>query len=133
MGLRPLVRPLAHEYWGKARTWGTALPVFAGHRRGKASPHIRRRSRIKRIFEAKPRRYRKQLVRSSIDLRTHLLCAEWDDCQAVARLSAKTPRLLISRETSVTHEKCRGAGRQIFLNLTEDCADRNLAETAASY
>ena len=44
-GAGPLVRPLAHKTWGKARTKGTAHSEIKTERRGIASPHIRRPSR----------------------------------------------------------------------------------------
>src|SRR5688572_3273967 len=49
---RPLVRPLAHEYWGKSPNRGHSPSLMRNHRRGKASPHIRRQSRSKKTFEA---------------------------------------------------------------------------------
>jgi len=36
---------LALSLWAKGRTRGTAHSYFSGHRRGIATPHIRRRSR----------------------------------------------------------------------------------------
>src|SRR5262245_52726981 len=43
---RPLVRPLAHNLGGRARTKGAAQSKVFSKRRGTASPHIGRRSRM---------------------------------------------------------------------------------------
>src|SRR5687768_10276148 len=53
-GATPLVWPLAHDYWGKPEP-GAQPSLIRRHRRGKASPHIRRQSRQESTFEAKSR------------------------------------------------------------------------------